>query len=186
MHRMKTIIAALLTMALSVSPALCKAEDMAAPEYRIKAAFLYNFARFISWPDSTTGNNGFSLCVLGSDPFGELLDSLSGKPVHKQELVIRRLQVLTPEDNCRLVYISSENTPDLDATLSLLKDQPVLTVSDMDDFTSRGGIIRFRLADKKVRFDINIDAANTAGLTISSKLLSLARIVRVPPDNGQR
>jgi len=180
MHWMKTIIPALLTMALSASPALCKADDMAAPEYRIKAAFLYNFARFVSWPDSATGNNGFSLCVLGTDPFGELVDSLAGKPVHNQELVIRRLHDLAPEENCQLVYISNENMIDLDTTLSLLKDQPVLTVSDMDDFITRGGIIRLRLVDKKVRFDINIDAANTAGLTISSKLLSLARFVRDP------
>ena len=178
MHWMKLIIPALLAVALSVTPALCKTDELAASEYRIKAAFLYNFARFVSWPDSDTGNNGFSLCVLGTDPFGELVDSLAGKQVHNQGLVIRRLGELLPEDNCQLVYISSDNTIDLDATLSLLRVHPVLTVSDMDDFITRGGIIRFRLVDKKVRFDINIDAANTAGLTISSKLLSLAHIVR--------
>lgn len=180
MHWMKLIMPVLLTVALSVTPALCKTDDMVASEYRIKAAFLYNFARFVSWPDSDTGNNGFSICVLGTDPFGELVDSLAGKQVHNQELVIRRLSELTPEDNCQLVYISSENMMDLDATLSLLRANPVLTVSDMDDFITRGGIIRFRLANNKVRFDINIDAANTAGLTISSKLLSLAHIVRDP------
>jgi len=177
---MKIIIPALLTAALSVMPVLCKADDRAAPEYRIKAAFLYNFARFVSWPASATGNNEFSLCVLGTDPFGELVDSLAGKLVHNQGLVIRRLQVITLEDNCQLVYISRENLVDLAATLAMLKDQPVLTVSDMDDFIARGGIIRFRLVKKKVRFDINTDAASTAGLTISSKLLSLARIVRNP------
>ena len=180
MHWMKLIMPALLTVALSVSPALCKTDEMVAPEYRVKAAFLYNFARFVSWPDSATGHNEFSLCVLGTDPFGELVDSLAGKQVHNKGLVIRRLSELVPEDNCQLIYISSENTIDLDATLSLLRTNPVLTVSDMDDFITRGGIIRFRLVDKKVRFDINIDAANTAGLTISSKLLSLAHIVRNP------
>ena len=185
MHWMKTFIAALLTAALSVSPALCKAEELAAPEYRIKAAFLYNFARFVSWPDSASNNSGFSLCVLGTDPFGELLDALAGKPVHNQGLVIKRLHELALEDNCQLVYVSSENMVDVDAILLLLKDQPVLTVSDTDDFIARGGIIRFRLVEKKVRFDINIDAANMAGLSISSKLLSLARIVR-NPDNNQR
>jgi hypothetical protein len=134
MHWMKLIMPVLLTVALSVTPALCKTDDMVASEYRIKAAFLYNFARFVSWPDSDTGNNGFSICVLGTDPFGELVDSLAGKQVHNQELVIRRLSELTPEDNCQLVYISSENMMDLDATLSLLRANPVLTVSDMDDF----------------------------------------------------
>lgn len=147
-------------------------------EYRIKAAFLYNFSRFTSWPEQAIPDNGnFTVCVLGKDPFGESLDSLAGKKVNNNSLAVGRFTSLDKIEGCQLVYVNLPKK-DLKKAMSVLKQHPILTVSDMDSFTDAGGIIRFKLVNNKVRFDINIDAARTANLSISSKLLSLATIVR--------
>jgi hypothetical protein len=118
------------------------------------------------------------MCVLGRDPFGVELDSLSGKPVQDSSLEIKRFRNLDPRETCQIIFISQTGTRDLEYIMSVLKKQPVLTVSDIKGFTAYGGIIQFKLVDNKVRFNINIDAAKQAGLTISSKLLSLATVVR--------
>jgi hypothetical protein len=143
-------------------------------EYRIKAAFLYNFTSFVTWPDDPAGASGFTLCVLGDDPFGNLLDKLAGKSVNGTQLVIRRLGSLALLDQCKLVFISETSDDQIGGALALLHELPVLTVSDTRGFTERGGIIEFSIIANKVRFDINLNAAESAGLGISSKLLSLA------------
>jgi hypothetical protein len=149
------------------------ADETRIPEYRVKTAFLYNFSRFVTWPEATMQDRTeFTLCVIGTDPFGTELDNLAGKAVQKQTLVIRRLSSLAMLDDCQLLYIG-ENTEPTEVLL-LLREQPVLTVSDAAGFIEEGGIIQFMLIQNKVRFRINAGAANHAGLNISSKLLSLA------------
>ncbi len=166
------LLVALLVLCVPVS---VPAAEYLQAEYRVKAAFLYNFARFTSWPEHTS--SVFKLCVLGDDPFGEALDALIGKTVHGEVLTISRLVHPSELDGCELVYISTSHTDNLDELLVLLRDQAVLTVSDIDAFIDHGGIIGFRIADNKVRFEINTSAAARADLSISSKLLSLANRV---------
>ena len=173
------VLPVILMTLLSCASAFSMADDRATTEYKIKAAFLYNFSRFVTWPDHDSRADGkFNLCILGNDPFGELLDPLSGKPVQKESLEIKRLTSLEQGHACRIIYVSQENAGDLEAIIWELRDQAILTVSDLEGFTAIGGIIQFKLIDNKIRFYINIDAAKRAGLTISSKLLSLATIVR--------
>lgn len=167
-------IAALAAALLACMPAFNSIAGQPATEYRIKAAFLYNFTSFVTWPDELAGQAGFTLCVFGNDPFGNLLDKLAGKPVKNTRLAIRRLESLALLDQCQLVFISEMSSDQLDPALALLHGLPVLTVSDMRGFTELGGIIEFRIIENRVRFDININAAESAGLSISSKLLSLA------------
>lgn len=155
-------------------PAFNSIAGQPSTEYRIKAAFLYNFTSFVTWPEDLAGQTGFTLCVFGNDPFGNLLDKLAGKSVKNSKLVVRRLESLALLDECQLVFISEMSNDQLGAALAMLHTLPVLTVSDMHGFTELGGIIEFRIIDNKVRFDINIKAAESAGLRISSKLLSLA------------
>jgi hypothetical protein len=155
-------------------PAFNSLAGQPSTEYRIKAAFLYNFTSFVTWPEDPAGQTGFTLCVFGNDPFGNLLDKLTGKSVKNTKLVVRRLESLALLDQCQLVFISEMSNEQLEAALTMLHTLPVLTVSDMRGFTKLGGIIEFRIIDNKVRFDININAAESAGLRISSKLLSLA------------
>ena len=149
------------------------ADEAQVSEYRVKTAFLYNFSRFVTWPAiAMHERTEFSLCVIGSDPFGEQLDKLTGKTVHSRTLVVNRLSSIAMLDSCHLLYISED--AELVKVLSVVRDQPVLTVSDVDNFTEQGGIIQFKLVQNKVRFRINASAAGSANLTISSKLLSLA------------
>ena len=162
-----------LTALMACTPVFSQADDQLVTEYRIKAAFLYNFSRFVVWPRAALRDRTeFSLCTLGNTLFEEQLDTLNGKTVHSKTLVIKRFS--KPEDilDCQLVFIGQ--TDRFDETLWMLKEQPVLTVSDTPAFTEKGGMIQFKLVDNKIRFRINADAAGTAGLTISSKLLSLA------------
>ncbi len=165
----------LLTLLLSWLPAACPAGDAVQTEYRIKAAFLYNFARFVTWPDIPAGQ--FTLCVFGDDPIDEQLDTLLNKTVHERRLRIMHLKSLAMIGECQLVFVGRSYTHKLSEVISLLREQPVLTVSDIDGFVASGGIIGFRLIDNKVRFEINTGAAGTAGLSISSKLLTLATTI---------
>ncbi len=176
---LKYALPAMLAALLFCAPAFSMADNHQTTEYKIKAAFLYNFSRFVTWPGQARPENGkFNLCILGSDPFRELLDPLSGKLIQKRPLNIKRLATLGKGHACQIIFISQTGGHDLKRTMSALKEQAVLSVSDIEDFTAYGGIIQFKLVDNKVRFNINIDNASDAGLTISSKLLSLATIVR--------
>jgi hypothetical protein len=157
---------------LLCSPVSVHADEHLQAEYQIKAAFLYNFARFTSWPEHTS--SAFRLCVLGDDPFGEALDALAGKSIHNEPLVVAHAYNPAELDGCELVYISTSYTGKLDKVIALLREQTILTVSDIDAFIDQGGIIGFRIIENKVRFEINASAAATAGLSISSRLLSLA------------
>jgi hypothetical protein len=172
--RRSRVIAALAGALLACMPAFSSIAGQPSTEYRIKAAFLYNFTSFVTWPEQFAGQDRFTLCVFGNDPFGNLLDRLAGKSLKNRQLVIRRLESLALLDQCQLVFISELSGDQLAPALAVLHGLPVLTVSDMHGFTELGGIIEFRIIDNRVRFDINIHAAELAGLNISSKLLSLA------------
>lgn len=167
------IVRGLLAALLLSAPAFAVADEAQISEYRVKSAFLYNFSRFVTWPETTLQDRAeFLLCVIGTDPFGAQLDKLTDKTVHNHTLVVRRLNSLAVIDDCQLVYIGEDTMPaDI---LLLVRERPILTVSDAEDFIEQGGIIQFELVQSKVRFRINMDAANSAGLRVSSKLLSLA------------
>ena len=158
---------------LLCAPVTGKADEAQQTEYRIKTAFLYNFSRFVVWPESAMRERSeFSLCTLGETLFEEQLDTLAGKTVHNKAIVVKRHSQPEQVLDCQLVFIGEQQ--DLTETLRTLQKQPVLTVSNIAGFTKKGGIIQFKLIENKVRFRINADAASSAGLTVSSKLLSLA------------
>jgi hypothetical protein len=148
-------------------------------EYEVKAAFLYNFARFVEWPLETPGDDRtFVVTVLGRDPFGSALDdTLRGKKIDDKPVVVRR--VLRSEDVGRshIVFISDSEKERLPAILKNLEAAPVLTVGDMNEFAERGGVIRFKVDQDRIRLEINVAAAQRSRLRISSQLLKLARIV---------
>lgn len=160
-------------MLVLCAPSTALADDTRQTEYRIKTAFLYNFSRFVVWPQAALQERTeFSLCTLGDTLFGDQLDTLVGKTVHNKAIVVKRLYQLEDVLSCHLLFIGDQQ--ELTETLWPLKEQPVLTVSNVAGFTEQGGIIQFRLVNNKVRFRINADAARKSGLTVSSKLLSLA------------
>ena len=160
-------------------------QDAAPTEYQVKAAFLYNFGRFVEWPPQSPPPSTFTICVLGKDPFGSVLDDLiKDKSIQGMKLVARRLERVEDAGDCRILFISSSEDARLGHILAVLRGRSVLTVGEVERFAHRGGMINFRLEGAKVRFEINPDAAGQAGLTISSQLLKLARIIHESPQSG--
>lgn len=148
-------------------------------EYVIKAAFLYNFAKFVDWPGEAFPNRRtpLTLCILGKDPFGVALESIKGKTVRSRRLVIQHLARIDDLEQCHILFISTSEEKRLSQILSTIRGKTILTVSDINSFARRGGIINLVTAKSKIRFEINVDAMDLVGLKISSKLLKLAKIV---------
>jgi hypothetical protein len=155
------------------------AEDTQTGEYRVKAAFLYNFAKFVEWPARAFPNSRspISLCILGKDPFGDALDTIRGKIVKGRKLVIMHAMRVEDLGKCHMVFICSSEEESMSHILNFIKYPNVLTIGDMDNFARHGGIINLVKKGKKIKFEINVEAAQETGLKISSKLLKLARIV---------
>ncbi len=153
-------------------------------EYRVKAAFLYNFTRFVEWPPNAyaSADAPLEICIIGNDPFGRQLDqTVEGKSSNGHPLTIRRIRQSSDADSCKLLFISTSEQPRARDVIYALRGKPVLTVGDNSDFISHGAIVSFLLVDGKVRFTINQGAAEQARLTISSKLLGVAHsVVREP------
>ena len=149
-----------------------------AEEYQVKALFLYNFAKFVDWPPNMRADP-ICIGILGDDPFGDALDqTVKGKTVNGRNFVVKRLQRQEDGEGCHIVFISASEKKKVRAILNGLGRCNVLTVGDVEGFAAAGGVINFEIVDSKVRFEVNIDAAERAGLKLSSKLLNLAKIVR--------
>lgn len=150
-------------------------------EYEVKAAFLYNFARFVEWPDEAfeSGEDPFLIGVLGDNPFDDALnDAVRDKVIDDRPVRVLYAQRIEDLPNVHLLYISESETGQPYSVAGRLQDGPVLTVSDVPHFTREGGMIRFFIRDRRVAFEINIDAAERAGLRVSSRLLNVAQIYR--------
>lgn len=167
-----------------------QAQTQTANEYEVKAAFLYNFAKFVEWPPEAFGTGaGAALIVgiIGDDPFGSAIDrTISGKTVNGRQLTIRRLKWGQNLKDCHVLFVSSSEQKRLPQILENLKGASVLTVSEMDQFSQQGGVIGFVMEDSKVRFEINTSASEQARLKISSKLLALAKTVRSGKTGGKK
>jgi hypothetical protein len=157
------------------------AQQLKPSEYQVKATYLYNFGRFVKWPDTAPAGKGdsFSVCVLGQDPFGSILDStLAGEALDGKPVVLRRISKPHDAGECRILFISSAEEKHLKEILTALDETGVLTVSDMPGFTRRGGMIQFVLEGDKIRFEINLASAESARLVLSSELLKVAASVK--------
>lgn len=155
-----------------------RASDFGPSEYQVKAEFLYNFAKFIKWPDNAFSqtNSPLVIGILGDDPFGPSLElALEGKMVDGHPLFVRDVDTLSDMRQCQVVFICKKPKRNIPRLLNTLQNLGILTVGETDSFLEAGGMISFVMEDSKVRFDINDSAATKAGLTISSKLLALAR-----------
>ena len=152
-----------------------------ANEYEVKAAYLYNFARFVEWPDNVSldPNGPLVIAILGRDPFGGEIDRfIQGKTVNGRRLVIKRFSSLEAYEQCHILFVSSSEKRNLPRILAAVRNSGVLTVSETDRFAQIGGIINFITIENSIRFEINQAAAERVGLKISYKLLSLGRVVR--------
>jgi hypothetical protein len=147
---------------------------------QVKAAFLYNFAKFIEWPPGTFADDRAALTLgfFDGDPMAEALESLQGKVVHGRELKVTRRRNIEGVKECQIFFISAARQARVPQILGALKNSPVLTVTDgVDNFAKLGGIINLISIDDKIHFEICLDNAKQSGLNISSQLLKLAKLV---------
>lgn len=167
------ILAALLQLAL-VRPEM---QSPRAPEYQVKAVFVFNFAQFVEWPGPAAAS--MRICILGDDPFGGLLDeTVRGERLGTRPFEVRRFRAIGDVEGCDILFISRSEAERMSQILETLRNRPTLTVSDAADFAKRGGMIQFFNDKNRVRLRINREAAERADLTISSKLLRVAELAR--------
>ena len=150
-------------------------------EYEVKAVYLFNFAKFVQWPagEPSGETDAFTTCVLGKDPFGQTLDfTLAGETLHGKKTATKRIESARDARGCRIVFVSASEEQRLGSILAALQGMSVLTVSDMEDFSERGGMIQLVMENDRVRFEVNLTAATSAKLVMSSELLKVARGVK--------
>jgi hypothetical protein len=165
---------------LGLAPSLRAIEASPPSEYQIKAAFLLNFTKFIEWPAGEGASSTFSICVVGEDPFGPVLDQLvDGETVGGRKIAVRRIRAQGSADaagSCEILYVAKQEQ-NIQSVLAGA-GAGVLTVGEGDNFLDAGGMIAFVLENRRVRFNIDQGAARKAGLKLSSRLLAVARSVR--------
>jgi len=161
-----------------------RAQTSRPTDYDVKAVYLYNFGRFVEWPShlTATKTEPFTICVLGQDPFGSALDAtLAGETIAGKSVTTKRISIPQKSDDCQILFVSSAEEPRLVKIMETLDKEAILTVSDMPEFSQRGGMIQFEREGKKVRFEVNLVAVQRAGLALSSELLKVATTVRRNP-----
>jgi len=156
-------------------------------EYTMKAAFIYKFTKFIQWtPESFPDDRDpIILTIIGRDPFGKAIDSLHGRNVKGRKIFVKRIIRIEDIEKSHILFISQSEKERLPALLQATKDLCVLTIGDMEGFSGYGGIINFFMVENSIRFEINVAAAQQAGLEISSNLLTLAKIAGNQSQNGK-
>ena len=146
-------------------------------EYLLKTAFVFNFARYTTWPPPSP-DGPFHLCILGEDDFGSAAQYLDGQQMKARNIDVEFHAVGDNLGGCQLTYVTQALAGDLDTLLPQLHAERMLTVSDIPDFAARGGILGLKIVDNRIRFEANLLAAKRAGLRLSAQLLRLADVVK--------
>ncbi|MCI0605093.1 YfiR family protein [bacterium] len=174
---LKSIFRLLFLLLLSQANSFIHAQSA---EYEMKAEFLYNFTQFVQWPENafSTPNSPFQLCLIGEDPFGRTLDeSVTSEFVGKHPIVVRRIRDVDNTPACHLAFVSAKSDIPFEAVLVTTHEHPVLLVGEDPESAERGGTIAFRFVNRRVQVSVNLSAARSANLKISSKLLRLSTII---------
>ncbi|MCZ7626657.1 MAG: YfiR family protein [Candidatus Methylomirabilis sp.] len=162
---------------------LAGAADPAPPEYQVKAAFLYQFVKFVEWPSQAfrSGHNQVVIGVLGEGPMGRALAAVQGKTAKGRVVAVERYKTVAELDYCHVLFISSSMDDQLPAILKRMKGWSALTVGDVEGSARRGVMINFITVEDTIRFEVNMEAAKRANLRIGSELLGLAQAVHGVP-----
>jgi hypothetical protein len=177
---------ALLLTALFLLFAFVPAHAQTHPtEFQVKAAYVYNFGKFIKWPaEASSAASPFEICVLGKDSFAAVLDTtVSGESIDRRSIAVKRISNLQEAAACNILFIGSSEESRLKAILAATQHLNVLTVSDIPHFAERGGVIGFVRQEEKIRFEVNLGAAEQSHLALSSELLKVASRVIAKPTS---
>jgi len=171
---------------LSALPLLSSAQTPHPTEGQVKAAYLFNFGKFVTWQADQTGTrNVFEICILGKDPFGAVLDTtIAGESIGGRNITVGRLSRMQDASQCSELYISPSEESRLGEVLAATQRMDVLTVSDIPHFADRGGMIGLVKQQDRIRFEVNRKAAEQRGLVLSSELLKVATKV-IPNGPGK-
>jgi hypothetical protein len=166
--RALAVFAASLLSLLSLP--LFAAEVDSASDTAVKMAFVYNFGKFVEWPPAAFNDSGHRvvLCTIGD---------VNGKKVQNRELQVVHIARLNDLGGCDTLFIAQSERDRLGDVLAAVSKRPTLTISDIEGFTDKGGMIGLLVRNERVQFDVNLTAARSAGLQISSELLKLAHAV---------
>lgn len=170
------LLAALVSGLLSALPSLASAES----EGQVKAAFLFNFARYVEWPPEAFADEAaaIQLCVIGETDFQQVIaDTVSGRSVGSRQVAVEKVEGLDAAEACHLLFLDAGFVLPAAVVADRLGGHAVFTISDQPGFAADGGVANFIFVDQKIRFEINPAAARRAGLKISSSLLRLATLV---------
>jgi len=168
----------LVLLALATRGSAGQADATAPTEQEVKAAYLYHFAKYVEWPPAAATGPAWVVGILGDGEFRQVLEhTLEGKTARDRSFVARRLDDVAEAAKVHILYIGASEEPRLPRILKALEGAGVLTVSDIDRFAEKGGMIGFRMDGNKVRFDISPQQASRSGIKISSQLLTVARVV---------
>lgn len=165
--------------ALTAVAARVGADDISR-EYRIKAAYLYNLGKFITWPNENemAKNAPITLCVYGHNPFDNYLDKLEERQIRGRAIAVRYLSEQDAIESCQLLFISQHNTTHPKLLNAPPPYPPILTVGDDQDFLDRGGEISLVTVSNNIQLDINLTRAKQAGFSVSANLLEVARRIQ--------
>ncbi len=180
MIRILFYLVVLLSAVLPVSPCRAYAQPRQAEEFAVKAAYLYNFAKFTEWPPEVFPTDGSPvfICVMGEDPFGQSLNAIRGKTIGTRKVAVRNIANIDAASACHILFISASEREHLDSIFEKARKTHLLTVSDVEHFDRSGGMVSLVKEGDRIRFAINADAAQQAGIKLSSQLLKLAITVK--------
>lgn len=168
-HRMVAALSGLLLLSFSTSAAEI-------PEYKLKAAYLYNFAVFTEWEEASM-RDPFQLCIFGEDPFRDKIKRVTSRTIHDRSVKARTVKTLEGLAGCQMVFIAPSANKRISQVVAHLERQPVLMVADQKGALNHGVMVNMMTRRGKVQFDINLKAVKKSGLSMSAKLLRLARKV---------
>lgn len=171
------LLAILIFFATGNTPASF-AQSAGLSEYHVKAAFLYNFAKFVRWPETAFADESapFNLCIIGVEPFIRARETLIDKRIRGHQVEVRRLDGVDSGMGCHMLFVGAEESATVGSLLPALGDH-TLTVGESSDFIGRGGVINLKAIDNKVRFEIDRAGGERYGFKFSSQLLKLAILV---------
>jgi hypothetical protein len=184
---LRIMVGSVIALCLAVSGAAV-AEPIAAPtEYQVKAAMLFNIAKFVEWPEGTFGSPAEPIIIgiLGENPFESALDAARDRKVGGRKIQLRHFTSVEDVTGCHILFISRSEKRNLSAILRVLRETTVLLVGDTEEYAQQGGMINFVLQNETVTLEINVDALNRVGIKINSRLLNIARIVRSGRREGE-
>jgi hypothetical protein len=164
------------------------AQAQSAAEYQVKAAFLFNFTKFVEWPATVfpTSDARLQICILGEDPFGrDFEQSIVEKLVQGRRIEVAHPSGVPQARTCQILFISGSEKRRVRDILQELKGASILTVGDTPTFIQTGGIINFVVDQDRVRFEINMEAAELAHLKLSARLLNVAKLVLPGTRTGE-